>query len=288
MSERRTAFEVQGHRGARGLMAENTLPGFEAALDVGVDSIETDVHLTADDVPVLIHDPHFVDLPGSPLIRSLTLAQLRAHPMDVAAPTPLAERFCESRGIGPFSVPTLAEFFEFVAAYANSDAKTAAQRQRAKQLVCDIELKRVPFRPETIGDDYDGTGPALLERLVAAAIRKAGILERVRVRSFDHRCVRTMKQLEPALQTGILIHETAPCDIGALLATAQADVYCPEFRFVDAEVVQQVHRAGKRIIPYTVNEPADWQRLISWGVDGITTDYPDRLIACFAPTSLDR
>ena len=109
------------------------------------------------------------------------------------------------------------------------------------------------------------------------AIRQAGVLDRARVRSFDHRCLRAAKQLEPALQTAALIYYTVPADIAGLLGNA--DLYCPDFPFVDADVVHQVHDAGKRIIPYTVNEPSDWERLIAWGVDGITTDYPERLIA---------
>ncbi len=269
------AIEVQGHRGARGLAAENTLAGFESALDLGVSSIETDVHLTRDDVPILFHDERL----GPALVRSLTLAEVRLCRIEGSThrPTPAADRFADAHAI-----PTLAEFFAFVTAYAGAlgeqTGKTEAQRTAARRLVFDIELKRVPFRPETIGDGFDGTGPALLERVVVAALRQADLLERARVRSFDHRSVLAVKQLEPTLQTGILIDGTAPANIGMLLDAARAEVYCPDYRFVDADVVRQVHAAGKRIVPYTVNEPGDWQRLLAWGVDGITTDYPDRLL----------
>jgi glycerophosphoryl diester phosphodiesterase len=271
-------IEVQGHRGARGLAPENTLAGFEIALDLGVDSIETDVHLTQDDVIVLFHDP-VVTAESKPLVRSLPRAALRE--LRVAGPshgpTPLAERFGNVHGI-----PTLADFFAFVAAYAGADGaeagKNAAQRDKAARLIFDIELKRVPFEPENIGDGYDGSAPALLERLVLDAILQAGVIDRVRVRSFDHRCVRAVKQLAASMATGILVYHTVPADIGSLLEEAGADVYCPDYRFVDADVVRQVHAAKRRILPYTVNEPRDWERLIAWGVDGITTDYPDRLI----------
>jgi len=279
----RVGFEVQGHRGARGLLPENTLPSFEIALDLGVTSIETDVHLTRDDVPVLFHDPTITErLCGSagPLVRSLTLAELRAFRIGPPGtqPTPLAQYFAQARGFDPFGIPTLAEFFEFVHEYITAIGKTTVQQERARRLVFDLELKRVPFTPETIGDDFDGSAPALLEHLVVAAIRTAGALARTRVRSFDHRCVWAIKQLEPTLETGVLIYETAPRDVGGLLAAAQADMYCPDYHFVDAEIVRQVRTAGKRIIPYTVNEPEAWARLIEWGVDGVTTDYPDRLL----------
>ena len=258
-------IEVQGHRGARGLAPENTLAGFEIALECGVTSIETDVHLTQDDVPVLIHDP---DLAGR-RVRTLTLAQLRGYRVEgpKAPATPHADQFAKVHGIDPCGIPTLAEFFAFVAAHP-----------RGGRLIFDLELKRVPFCPETIGDGFTGNGPALLERRVVEAIDQAGVLHRSRVRSFDHRSVAAIKQLAPTLPVGVLVHNAVPNHIGKFMEDAEAELYCPDYDFVDANVVAQVHAAGKRIIPYTVNDEAAWERLVAWGVDGVTTDYPDRLI----------
>ena len=273
------AIEVQGHRGAMGLAPENTLPSFEMALDVGVTSIETDVHLTRDDIPVLCHEPRVGE--NGALVRSQTLAQLRSHRVAGPAhpPTPLADRFARERGLDPHGIPTLAELFDFVAAYAGplgaSVGKTAAQRQQASRVIFDLESKRFPFHPETIDDGFNGSAPGSLERLIVAAICEAGALARTRMRSFDHRSVRAAKQLEPGLQTAVLIYYTVPTSIAGLLEFA--DVYCPDYVFVDAEVVHQVHDAGKQIMPYTVNEASAWERLIAWGVDGVTTDYPDLL-----------
>jgi glycerophosphoryl diester phosphodiesterase len=283
-------FEVQGHRGALGLLPENTLPGFELALDFGVHSIETDVLLTRDDVPVLFHDARISDricigplTSAQPLVRSLTLAELRGCRIGGnARPMPLTERFTRERGIALYGIPMLAEFFAFVQAYAGSlgaqVGKTDLQRDRAARLIFDLELKREPFCPATVDDGFTGTAPALLEQRVLAAIHAAGVLGRTRVRSFDHRSVRAVKQLEPGLQAAVLIYNTVPAQIAPVLAAAQAELYCPDYHFVDAEVVRQVHAVGGRVIPYTVNEPDHWQTLVAWGVDGITTDYPDRLL----------
>jgi glycerophosphoryl diester phosphodiesterase len=101
---------------------------------------------------------------------------------------------------------------------------------------------------------------------------------RVRIRSFDHRSLRAVRELEPRLQTALLIVHTAPARPHDLLEAAGAAVYAPDYQFVDAAIVQDVHAAGKRIVPWTVNEPPEWHRLVQWGVDGITTDYPDRLL----------
>jgi glycerophosphoryl diester phosphodiesterase len=309
-------FEIQGHRGARGVHPENTLPSFEAALDAGVHSVETDLHLTKDGVPVLAHDPVISErlcrLADSgvgpapelrPRIAELTLAELRGYVADVnpdprrfpdqtPTVTPLARRFADEHDIEPYAIPTLAGLFAFVAAYAGPAGqdlgKTDAQQATARQLWFDLELKRVPYHPENQGDGYTGRGTARLEDEILAAIQAAGLQGRTRVRSFDHRCIHYFKQGAPEIEVAVLVADTMPVVPAELARAAGADVYCPSFEFLDAEAVQSLHAAGLRVLPWTVNRQEDWARLITWGVDGITTDFPDRLTAflrTFAPTT---
>jgi len=298
-------FELQGHRGARGLKPENTFSAFESALDLGVTSIETDIHLTRDGVPVLMHDPRLSDslctltnddgsfsLSQHPLISALTLAQIRRcradrnpdarrFPRQDASVTPLARWFGDQQGLDPYSPPTLPDLFALVDVYAGSPGaamgKTDSQREKAARLRFDLELKRVPFHPEVINDSYTGEAPDLLEQKIVAAARAANVVQRTIVRSFDHRCVRFLRQMEPGLTGAVLLAYTAPVSPGDLAQTADASIYCPSFDFLDAEQVRAAHAAGTRVLPWTVNEPNDWEKLIDWGVDGITTDYPDRL-----------
>jgi glycerophosphoryl diester phosphodiesterase len=285
-------FNLQGHRGARALHPENTLPSFEAALDAGVSSIETDVHLTRDGVAVLCHDPLLGDPPGTRLVSQLTLAELRAYradrnpdpcrfPDQSAVVTPSAARFADLQGLHPYAVPTLEDLLRFTMAYAGElgeqAGKSAMQRQRAARTLFDLELKRVPFHPETINDRYDGTAPGLLEERIVETVRKADVAARTTVRSFDHRCVRLLRRMEPRLTGAVLIAETAPVEPVELIERADAQVYCPGYLFVDAAIVRQVRAAGAKVLPWTVNQTEHWQRLLDWGVDGITTDVPDRL-----------
>jgi glycerophosphoryl diester phosphodiesterase len=299
----RPAVIVQGHRGARGLRPENTLPSFEAALDAGATSLETDVHLTADGVPVLIHDP-FLDArgyrlaPGAPPdtpppesrpgVHRLTAAQLHGYradrnpdpgrfPTQAAEPTPLAEWFAR-QGHPLYAIPALADLYRFVAAYADEPGrqagKTEAQRANAARAVIDVELKSEPYRSAERGQ-----APGQMEEAVLAVIRASGAVARTWVRSFNHRCVQRLRQLEPGLTGVVLIEGTAPIDPVALVQAADAKVYGPDFNYLDAEQVRQCHAAGIAVLPWTVNDPADWERLLAWGVDGLTTDYPDRLAA---------
>jgi glycerophosphoryl diester phosphodiesterase len=301
------AFDLQGHRGARGLKPENTLPAFEVAFDLGVSSVETDVHLSRDGVPILFHDAHITDQlcrrsPGGgppfpchrPLLSSLSLAQLRHYvadrnpdvkrfPAQDAVVTPLAAEFAGRHDLDPYTPPALADLLAFAAAYAGEPGaragKTDEQRRRAGRVRFDLELKRIPFHPETIADHFDGTNPGLLEQRVVELVRAAGLVERVAVRSFDHRAVRAARQLEPGLTGQVLVADTLPADPVQVARAAGAAVYCPSYPFLDEGLVRRLQAEGIRVLPWTVNEPQAWDRLLGWGVDGLTTDVPDQLAA---------
>jgi glycerophosphoryl diester phosphodiesterase len=298
-------FELQAHRGARGLKPENTFASFEIAFDVGVSAVETDVHLSRDGVPILVHDAVISDEifqliegkacppPGIGLpVSSLSLEQLRSYranrnpdprrfPAQNADVPPLATLFSSQRNLDPFTPPALLDLFEFVSSYGGElgrqAGKTPEQQRQARRVRIDLELKRVPFRPERINDDFDGEHPGLLEREVAKAIRSADAMALTSVRSFDHRSVRAIKQLEPGLATAVLVTGTAPVDLGSLVRSAGAQTYCPDYLFLDEAQVREAHHEGIRVIPWTVNDPSDCLRLLDWGVDGVTTDFPDRI-----------
>jgi glycerophosphoryl diester phosphodiesterase len=302
-----TPFDLQGHRGARGLRPENTLPSFETAFDLGVTTVETDVHLTRDGVPVLFHDAAvsarvcrrrrgctLPDPAAGPAVSRLTLAELQGYradrnpdrkrfPGQDRSPTPVARLFAARHGFDPYTPPRLADLFLFAAAYAGeageAGGKTPAQRNHARRVRFDLELKRVPFHPEVIGDDFDGEAVGALEQKVVDEVRRAGVVGRTTVRSFDHRAVRAVRALEPGLTTAVLIAATAPVAPEELVKAARASTYCPDYHFLDAAQVRRCHAAGVRVVPWTVNDEADWLRLLGWGVDGLTTDYPDRLAA---------
>jgi len=304
-------FDVQGHRGACGLKPGNTLPSFEAALDAGVDSIETDIHLSLDSVPILCHEPQLHEdvchaslstcprPEERPLISSLTSLQLQRCCADInvdptvflfqdAVATPVAAQYAEKNGLHPFCIPRLSDLFAFVESYATEmgarAGKSKEKRAKAGTVQFDLELKRVPFYPQAIGDEFKGSSPGSLERCVLKAVDEAGVANRVRVRSFDHRSVLAFRTIAPKILGGILTGETTPVAPEEMVRAAGADMYCPDYRFLDESLVSRLHAAGIRVVPYTVNHPDEWRMLLGWGVDGITTDYPDRLISFLSHT----
>ena len=286
------AFDLQGHRGARGLGPENTLAAFQRALDIGVTTLETDLAVTRDGVLIISHDPYLNpdivrDPDGSwlaakgPPIRALTLAELKRYDIGRLNPaSAYAKQFPMQQAADGQRFPTLVEVF----------ALGAANRVRFN-----LETKITP----TSGD---GTpDPATFARLVVEAIRGAGPTQRVTVQSFDWRTLIEVKKLAPDIATACLTIETenndtvqrqaatpSPWHAGLSLAqqggslprlvkAAGCSTWSMFWRNLTPETAAEARALGLQVLPWTVNEPADMARLIDWRVDGIITDYPDRL-----------
>lgn len=287
-----TAFDVQGHRGARGLLPENTLAGFRKAIEIGVSTLETDVAVTADDVLVISHDsdlnPAIVrDAHGlwlterGPAIRSLTLAQLAQYDIGRINPT---SGYAHSL---PLQLARDGERFP------KFDDVLALARQAEVRV--NVETKITP----TSGDRTPE--PDAFARLVVDRIRAAGMTERVTIQSFDWRTLVAVKRIAPDIATVCLTSETqdfdttradasgrSPWHAGLALAdydgslprtmrAAGCTVWSPNAASATRERIAQAHAAGLAVIAWTVNDTADMTRLIDLGVDGLISDYPDRL-----------
>lgn len=293
------AFELQGHRGARGLLPENTLAGFERALEIGVTTLELDIAISADGVPVISHDPELNpaltrDAQGrwikhkGPLIRNLSLAQLQTY--DVGRLDPSSEYARQFAGQQPRDgqrLPTLAALFARVNALGADKVQFA------------IETKIFPNRPQ------DTPGPQEFVDSLLTVIRQAHMVDRVRIISFDWRTLQLVQKLEPAIETVYVTMEFARnntvrdtawtggiawrdhASVAHMIKASGGRFWSPNFNHIDAAKVKDAQRLGVRVLPWTVNESADMDRLIGWGVDGIVTDYPDRLREAMQRAGLD-
>lgn len=278
---------IIGHRGARGLFPENTLAGFAGTLALGVDTLELDVTLTADDVVVVTHDlalnpditrgPDGAFLSGAgPLIRSLRAEELAAYDVGRLRPhTAYAAQFPRQQPRDGARIPTLAAVLQLA-----PDARFV------------IELKTFPADPAR-----SAGGPALAEAVVAAA-DAAGAAARITVEGFDWRGPRHLRRIRPEVRLAWLTRrETArdaaiwwggPCpdDFGGSVPRAVAaeggPVWAPDHRDLTAELVAEAHELGLLVMPWTVNRPSRMRRLIGWGADGVVTDRPDLARAALA------
>jgi glycerophosphoryl diester phosphodiesterase len=291
--------DVQGHRGARGLQPENTLPAFETALDLEVTTLELDLHFTADGQVVVWHDPVVgpdkcglsegaparapdPDDPvthGDRAIRELTAEQLGwfacdRNPDDDAYPDQRAEA-TDLAGYD-YRVVTLAELFEFVEDYAESALKTESQRESAARVGFNVETKRRPDDPSTIGDGFDGVNAGPFELALLDLVGRFELNDRITVQSFDPRSVRAVHAIDPNIRLAALTFSTST-DLADLVADG-ATVWSPRASTLTAQRITDARSIGLEVIPWTVNDPADMLELISWGVDGIITDRPDLLL----------
>ena len=294
------AFDLQGHRGARGLAPENTLPAFATALSIGVTTLELDLAMTSDGILVVSHDsrlnpdhtrgPDGTFLAGEgPAIRSLTLAQLQRYDVGRLKPgTAYAAAFPEQRGMDGVRIPTLMEVFDLV------------RQAKADHVRFNIETKLTPTSGADTPDPETFAAPA------ARAVREAELAARVSIQSFDWRTLAIMRRIAPEIERVCLSIDggsgdtlqrgqpgaspwTAGLDIDdfggsapRLGAAAGCSVWSPNQRNVTAASLAEAQALSVKVIPWTVNERPDMERLIQMGVAGIITDYPDRLRAVMA------
>ena len=292
-----SAFDLQGHRGARGLAPENTIPGFETALRIGVTTLELDTAMTKDGVLVVSHDS-FLKATG-PAIRSLTFDELQAYDVGRIQPgTAYAARFSTQKGTDGVRIPKLTDVFDLV------------KRNGADHIRFNIETKLTP----TSGSDTPD--PDTFAAALVKAIQDAGLTKRATIQSFDWRTLMVAKRLAPEIERVCLTIQspgednirrnlpgpspwTAGLDIDdhdgsvpRLVKAADCQVWSPFFRNVTAALVKEAHDLGLKVIPWTINEMADLELMYQTGIDGIISDYPDRARAALpkgiaAPAKVD-
>lgn len=287
------AFDLQGHRGARGLAPENTLEGFARALEIGVTTLETDVAVTRDGVLVLYHDRAlnpditrhadgiWLSAPG-PAISTLTYAALAQYDVGRIRPeSKYAAQFTEQRPIDGARIPRLNDLLDLV-----------SPRGQAPRF--NIETKLSPDHPGEAPD------PHTFAKLVVELVHKAGVSARVTIQSFDWRTLRAARKVAPDIVTACLTAQATlrdrevdgrrtpspwlagldPADYGGsvpkLVEAAGCAVWSPHHAELTAAAVGEAHRLGLRVVPWTINAPADMEQVIAMGVDGLITDYPDR------------
>ncbi len=296
------AMEIQGHRGARGLLPENTLPAFERAVALGVDQLELDLGMTRDGVLVVHHDralnPDIArDADGNWLSGPELLlwhVQYRAvSAFDVGRIRPgsrIADLFPEQEPRDGARIPMLSE----VLALGRSPG--------AEALRFNIEIKISPLEPDATAD------PSGLAQASVEVLEAEGMTGRATIQSFDWRIIREVQARAPEIRTACLTVErswhdniqrgrpgpspwTAGLDIDAvggsvprLVEQAGCAVWSPYFRDLTAETLAEAHSLGLEVVVWTVNDVDDMAALAKLGVDGLITDYPDRAIRLLRPS----
>jgi len=285
-------IDLQGHRGARGLLPENTIAGFELAAQMGVTTLELDVVVTQDDELVISHDPtlnpditrdtqgRFLSHPG-PHIRSLRWQELQAFDVGRLQPgTRYARSFASQKPLDGARIPRLRNLFERMQQLGHTQLRYA------------IETKITPHQPQQTPP------PERFAQQLLALIDEYGLRERVQILSFDWRTLQEVQRQRPGLPTVYVTAQLPVLDnlqrdkpqaspwtagfvpsqypsVPHMIKAAGGSHWSSFWRELDANQVQQAQALGLKVLAWTVNDRETMARMLDLGVDGLVTDRPD-------------
>lgn len=253
---------VHGHRGARTVLPENTIAGFEYAIAEGTDWIEFDLWVTRDDHLVVTHDPEMNaklclgPVGAERVVRNMTLAELRRWDCG----TLVNPAFPKQQSVPGARVPTLDEVFCLAP---------------KGEFGFNIEIKNSIAKPGLTppADAYAG--------MVVEAVRRHKLKERVLIQSFDWRILHETAKLAPELPRSALFPagiRNLRRDYVDVARDAGVEIVSPHYLTVTREKVSRAHEAGIRVVTWTANSVPVWKKLVAAGVDEIITDDPAALI----------
>ncbi len=286
------AFDLQGHRGARGLAPENTLASFEVALKHGVTTLELDIAITRDGVLLVHHDltlnpditrnaqGRWLDKPSAP-IHTLSWVELQTYDVGRLKPgTRYASNYPDQQPIDGTRIPRLADLFDLVKRGGHDGVRFA------------IETKTNPLLPEAT------VAPERFADAVVDEIRKAGMQHRTQILSFDWRTLAHVQRIAPEIPTvyvtaqqrwldniGADSRQASPWTAGLrygdhgsvpkMIKAAGGKFWSVYFGDLSAANVQEAQALGLKVLVWTVNDAATMNRMLDLGIDGMITDRPD-------------
>ena len=266
-------LEIQGHRGARGLLPENSIPGFVISIREGADVLEMDLCLAKDGNIIVSHEPwmsHTIcttpegdEIPASREreynLHQMTTAEIQSF--DCGMKT--HPRFPDQRHL-PVQKPTLAEVVEVTEEVPLLKSK--------RQVRYNLEIKhRSDLEPEFCPD------AETFAKSVIAEVQRLGIADRTCIQSFSAAALNAVHELAPEMTTAWLTDSEESVATALARISFKPSIYSPQWERIDATDVFELQQQGIRVIPWSVNAPEDLFAVMQMGVDGIITDYPDRL-----------
>ena len=270
-------LDIQGHRGGRALMPENSIPAMLHAVDLGVRTLELDCTISADGKVVVSHDVYMSSdimlKPDGSLITRQEEKQYAIYKMTYDSIRLFAE------GVKPHPQfpgqmkwrtykPLLADLIDSVEGYV--------KRHHLKPVYYNMETKS-----SLAGDNIYHPGPEKFMSLVMDVVKAKGIAGRVIIQSFDPRTLQILHRTDPQQPTALLIGNKESFEKNIADLGFTPTIYSPNYVLVNADLVKKAHDSKIAVLPWTVNEETDMKAMADLGVDGIISDYPDRLVKLF-------
>lgn len=263
-------LDVQGHRGCRGLLPENSLPAFEKAIDLGVHTLELDIAITKDKEVVVSHEPFIsrftcVNPEGNEIPEEMDMAYNLYHMTheeikQFDCGSKFHPSYPEQEKLKTYK-PLLSEVFEM-------------DKVKESEVKFNIEIKSKP--------KYYGIytpHPKEYVKIVLDEIEDKGLFNRVNLQSFDLAILEEVKKQSPKMRVALLIDEDENIATKLAELSYKSEIISPYFELLTShDLIMNYQDKGYKIIPWTINEEQDMFKMLRWNIDGIITDYPDRLI----------
>lgn len=268
-------IDIQGHRGCRGLMPENTLSAFQKALELGVNTLELDVVITKDSQVLVSHEPWF-NYEITTLPNGKTLTDDEGHLLNIfKMKYPEILQYDVGKKTHPRFLnqvkqkehkPLLAELVSLVEEFC--------QKNNPCNVQYNLEIK------STIDDENNGYQPSVpvFCELVMDAIKKGSIEKKCTIQSFDIRVLEYLHIHYPKQQLCYLVENNSNYKEALQQLSFTPAIYSCDFQFVTKQMIEGLHKRAIKVIPWTVNEDADIKEMLNLGVDGIISDYPNKVM----------
>ncbi len=265
-------FDVQGHRGCRGLKPENSIPAFIAALDSGVTTIEMDVAITKDGQIIVSHEPWMsAAICQNPTGKAFTAKQEMRYNIFQMTYDEVKRWDCGSKGNERFPEQEKISMHKPLLRDVILAVENHIKNYTKYEVDYNIEIKSLPE-----GDGKFHPKPEEFSDRVYAMIDQYLPMERVVLQSFDFRVLKYLHKKYPEVRLAALVENLKAIDENVKDLGFIPSIYSPDYTLLDKQEVKHCHELKMRVIPWTVNDPAEMVALKGMGVDGFITDYPNR------------
>lgn len=276
-TSKKVRLDIQGHRGCRGLMPENTIEGFIKAVELGVSTLELDVVISKDSKLIVSHEAFFNhEISTHPDLEAITEANQKdfnifqmTHDEIIKYDVGLKihPKFPLQSKIKAYK-PTLSMVVDAVEQYIKTNY--------LPQVRYNIEIKH----EKSLDNLYNPTREVFTQ-LVYDEVVRLGIAKKCNIQSFDPDCLNILHKIDSTIETALLVGNLDSFMQNLNQLTFKPDIYSPHFSLVNDHLLDYCKNNKIKLIPWTVNEESDIVRLIQLGVDGIISDYPDKVIELY-------
>jgi glycerophosphoryl diester phosphodiesterase len=267
-------FDIEGHRGCRGLYPENTIVAFIHAVQLGVNTVETDMQISKDGKIVISHDAFMgANICTKPDGKPVDAADESKYKIYTLTYDEIKKFDCGSRGNAKFPdqqkvstvKPLLSEVIDTVEKYI--------KEHNLPPVRYNIETKST-----VAGDDINHPKPAVFARMVYDLIKQKGVINKCIIQSFDPRTLQEIRKIDPNITTALLVENLKGLKANLKELGFNPTIYSPYYVLVNKKLIRECHRLHIQVLPWTVNDERKMVELKQMGVDGLISDYPDREI----------